>query len=117
MDDEIAEAYLLDAIVTLVDAKHAAQQLNDRVEAQRQVGFADQIFISKADLVSPQELEALQHRLKHMNPRAPQKVVHFVLDRHWSVLIAHCSEPRWKRRKPNSRAPSKPSKPIKDWLN
>jgi G3E family GTPase len=41
------------------------------------VGFADQIFISKADLVSPQELDALQHRLKHMNPRAPQKVVHF----------------------------------------
>ena len=77
MDDEIAESYLLDAIVTLVDAKHAAQQLNDRVEAQRQVGFADQIFISKADLVSPEELAALQHRLKHMNPRAPQRVVHF----------------------------------------
>ena len=77
MDDEIAEAYLLDAIVTLVDAKHAAQQLNDRVEAQRQVGFADQIFISKADLVGAEELDALQHRLKHMNPRAPQKVVHF----------------------------------------
>ena len=77
MDDEIAEAYLLDAIVTLVDAKHAAQQLNDRVEAQRQVGFADQIFISKADLVDAESLDALQHRLKHMNPRAPQRVVHF----------------------------------------
>ena len=77
MDDEIAESYLLDAIVTLVDAKHAAGQLNDRVEAQRQVGFADQIFISKADLVSAEELSALQHRLKHMNPRAPQRVVHF----------------------------------------
>ena len=77
MDDEIAESYLLDAIVTLVDAKHAAQQLNDRVEAQRQVGFADQIFISKSDLVSAEELDALQHRLKHMNPRAPQQVVHF----------------------------------------
>jgi G3E family GTPase len=77
MDDEIAETYLLDSILTLVDAKHAAQQLNDRQEARRQVGFADQIFISKADLVSPQDLDALQHRLKHMNPRAPQKVVHF----------------------------------------
>ena len=77
MDDEIAETFLLDSILTLVDAKHAAQQLNDRQEARRQVGFADQIFISKADLVSAQELEALQHRLKHMNPRAPQKVVHF----------------------------------------
>ena len=77
MDDEIAESFLLDSIITLVDAKHAAQQLNDRLEAQRQVGFADQIFISKADLVSEGELSALQHRLKHMNPRAPQRVVHF----------------------------------------
>ena len=77
MDDEIAETYLLDSILTLVDAKHAAQQLNDRQEARRQVGFADQIFISKSDLVSKDELEALMHRLKHMNPRAPQKAVHF----------------------------------------
>src|SRR3954462_4811037 len=77
MDDEIAETYLLDSILTLVDAKHAAQQLNDRQEARRQVGFADQIFISKTDLVAKDETEALMHRLKHMNPRAPQKPVHF----------------------------------------
>ena len=77
MDDEVAESFLLDSILTLVDAKHAAQQLNDRQEARRQVGFADQIFISKAELVSAEELAALQHRLKHMNPRAPQQVVHF----------------------------------------
>jgi G3E family GTPase len=77
MDEEIAETYLLDSILTLVDAKHAPQQLNDRQEARRQVGFADQIFISKTDLVEPAQVEALQHRLKHMNPRAPQKAVHF----------------------------------------
>jgi G3E family GTPase len=77
MDDEVAEQYLLDAIVTLVDAKHAAQQLNDRQEARRQVGFADQIFISKSDLVSADELSALTHRLKHMNPRAPIETAHF----------------------------------------
>ena len=77
MDDEIAESYLLDSILTLVDAKHAAQQLNDRQEARRQVGFADQIFISKADLVSEDSLQALEHRLKHMNPRAPMRRVHF----------------------------------------
>jgi G3E family GTPase len=77
MDDEIAESYLLDSILTLVDAKHATAQLNDRQEARRQVGFADQIFISKADLVSKDELDALMHRLKHMNPRAPQRAVHF----------------------------------------
>src|SRR5207253_9710593 len=63
MDDEIAESYLLDSILTLVDAKHAAQQLNDRQEARRQAGFADQIFISKADLVAGEEVDALVHRL------------------------------------------------------
>ena len=77
MDDEIAESYLLDSILTLVDAKHAPTQLNERQEARRQVGFADQIFISKSELVSKEALDALQHRLKHMNPRAPQHTVHF----------------------------------------
>jgi G3E family GTPase len=77
MDDEIAESYLLDSILTLVDAKHAETQLNDRQEARRQVGFADQIFISKTDLVAKEEVDALVHRLKHMNPRAPQQAVHF----------------------------------------
>ncbi|GMV45092.1 MAG: hypothetical protein AMXMBFR66_04900 [Pseudomonadota bacterium] len=77
MDDEIAETYLLDSILTLVDAKHAEAQLDARQEARRQVGFADQIFISKADLVAQDEVDALVHRLKHMNPRAPQRTVHF----------------------------------------
>src|SRR5215475_152345 len=77
MDDEIAESYLLDSILTLVDAKHAETQLDTRQEARRQVGFADQIFISKTDLVAQEEVQALIHRLKHMNPRAPQQAVHF----------------------------------------
>jgi G3E family GTPase len=77
MDDEIAESYLLDSILTLVDAKHAEGQLDSRQEARRQVGFADQIFISKSDLVEPGAVDALAHRIKHMNPRAPQRTVHF----------------------------------------
>jgi G3E family GTPase len=77
MDDEIAESYLLDSVLTLVDAKHAQGQLDTRQEARRQVGFADQIFISKSELVGKPELDALTHRLKHMNPRAPQQTVHF----------------------------------------
>ncbi|HEU4460919.1 MAG TPA: GTP-binding protein [Methylibium sp.] len=77
MDDEIAEGYLLDSILTLVDAKHAATQLDDRQEARRQVGFADQIFLSKTDLAAKDATDALIHRLKHMNPRAPIKPVHF----------------------------------------
>jgi G3E family GTPase len=77
MDDEIAESYLLDSVLTLVDAKHADGQLDARQEARRQVGFADQIFISKSELVDDAGFQALTHRLKHMNPRAPQRKVHF----------------------------------------
>jgi G3E family GTPase len=77
MDDEIAETYLLDSILTLVDAKHADAQLDTRQEARRQIGFADQIFISKTDIVDDEAVNALIHRIKHMNPRAPQRKVHF----------------------------------------
>ena len=77
MDEEIAESYLLDSILTLVDAKHAPQQLDDRQEARRQVGFADQLFVSKTDLVPAEQTDALIHRLKHMNPRAPIQAVNF----------------------------------------
>ena len=77
MDDEIAESYLLDSVLTLVDAKHAGSQLDTRQEARRQIGFADQIFISKSELVDEATLHALTHRIKHMNPRAPRRLVHF----------------------------------------
>ena len=77
MDEEVAESYLLDSILTLVDAKHAENQLDERQEARRQVGFADQIFISKTDLVPKEQADALIHRLRHMNPRAPLQAVHF----------------------------------------
>jgi G3E family GTPase len=77
LDADIATSYLLDAILTLVDAKHAALALNDRQEARRQVGFADHIFISKTDLVTKEERDALSRRLARMNLRATQKAVHF----------------------------------------
>jgi G3E family GTPase len=77
MHEAIAERYLLDSILTLVDAKHAERQLDERQEARRQVGFADRILISKAELVEPDEFEWLSRRLKRMNPRAQQRTVHF----------------------------------------
>jgi G3E family GTPase len=77
MDDQVVESYVLDAIVTLVDAKHAPEQLSQRQEARRQVGFADRIFISKADLVDAPSLDALKRRLNAMNPRAPVETAHF----------------------------------------
>ncbi|WP_454055708.1 CobW family GTP-binding protein [Cupriavidus sp. Marseille-Q8015] len=77
MDEEIASRYLLDAVITLVDAKHADLQLDKQEEAQRQVGFADAIFITKADLVEENAVAELRHRLLHMNPRAPIRTAHF----------------------------------------
>jgi len=76
-DEEIGNYYLLDSIITLVDAKHAPKQLDEFHEAQEQVGFADRILMSKTDLVSQEESESLSKRLKRMNPRAPIKKVHF----------------------------------------
>lgn len=71
MDDEVASSYLLDAVVTVVDARHAMQQLDEHEEAQRQVGFADKLLLSKTDLVDGGQVEALIARLKRINPRAP----------------------------------------------
>ena len=77
MDNEIADEFLLDAIITLVDAKHADHQLDEHEVVQRQVGFADRLFVTKADLVDEAAVDALRHRLLHMNPRAAIKVVNF----------------------------------------
>ena len=70
VDEDIMLAYRLDAIVTLVDAKHAPLQLDEHHEAQEQVGFADRILLTKTDLVTPAEVLALRQRLVRMNPRA-----------------------------------------------
>jgi len=77
IDEDVVANYHLDSIITLVDAKHATQQLNERQEVRRQVGFADQIFVSKADLVDGAALDALKVRLRKMNPRAPIEAAHF----------------------------------------
>ena len=71
MDEEVSLHYMLDAVITIVDARHGMQQLDAREEAQRQVGFADRILLSKTDLCSPEEVAQLTARLKRINPRAP----------------------------------------------
>ena len=70
VDEDISQRYLLDAIVTLVDAVHAPIQLDEHHEAQEQVGFADRILLTKTDLVPAEDLPALRRRLARMNPRA-----------------------------------------------
>ncbi|WP_296945558.1 GTP-binding protein [uncultured Massilia sp.] len=71
VDEEVGAHYLLDAVVTVVDARHAMDQLDRHEEAQRQVGFADKILLSKTDLVDAAAVEALKARLRRINPRAP----------------------------------------------
>lgn len=77
MDDSIAGAYQLDAVITVVDAQHGMQTLDSQAEARNQVGFADRILVSKTDLVNDEAYQALRSRLLKMNPRAPIKPVHF----------------------------------------
>lgn len=71
LDEVVARQYRLDAVVTVVDARHAMQQLDEHHEARAQVGFADCILLSKTDLVNNAERQALCDRLLAMNSRAP----------------------------------------------
>jgi len=75
IDDDVAGYYRLDGVITLVDAKHGHATLDAEPEAQNQVGFADRILLSKADLVDASEVDSLRARLVRMNPRAPIRVV------------------------------------------
>jgi G3E family GTPase len=77
MNLDVAREYLLDAVLTVVDALHAPQQLDTQRLAQDQVGFADRLLISKSDLVEERQLQALRERLRRLNPRAPQLDVQF----------------------------------------
>jgi len=77
MDDEIADYYRLDAVITVVDARHGMGTLDNQEESQRQIGFADRILVSKKDLVQEDEYQALRSRLLRINPRAPITPVHF----------------------------------------
>jgi G3E family GTPase len=71
VDEGVGAHYMLDAIITVVDARHAMAQLDEHEEAQRQVGFADKLLLSKTDLVTPQQVAELKARLARINPRAP----------------------------------------------
>ena len=77
IDEDISTRYLLDAVITVVDAKHAMQQLDSNDQAQEQVGFADRLLLSKTDLVDADHIEAVSQRLNRMNPRAAVQAVHF----------------------------------------
>lgn len=77
MDEAVAETYLLDGVITVVDGVHGQQTLDAQTEAQNQVGFADRILISKTDLIDEATQTGLRQRLMRMNPRAAIKAVNF----------------------------------------
>ena len=77
LDEQVSQRYLLDAVVTLVDAVHVMRQLDEHEQAQEQVGFADRLLLSKTDLVDCQQIETVSQRLRQINPRAPLSAVHF----------------------------------------
>ena len=66
VDEDMREQLLLDAVVTVVDAKHIWQHW-DAEEAQEQIAFADVILINKTDLVTKEQLEELENRIRGMN--------------------------------------------------
>ena len=70
IDEELRERYLLDGIITLVDAAHADIHLQQTI-AQAQIGFADRLLVSKRDLVDDATFDALCERLTRINRRAP----------------------------------------------
>ncbi|GLC45608.1 hypothetical protein PLESTB_001785100 [Pleodorina starrii] len=76
VDDDVQEHYHLDAIITIVDAKHLIQHLDDEKpegvenEAVEQLAFADRVLLNKTDLVTPEEKQEVIKRIKAINRTA-----------------------------------------------
>jgi G3E family GTPase len=67
VDDEMKAAMQVDAIVTLVDAKHIHLHLDSSPECKSQIAFADVILLNKTDLVTADDLTLLTQRIKRIN--------------------------------------------------
>jgi len=66
-DERLQEAFTLQGVVTVVDAKHIRGQLHDTEEAAEQIAFADLVLLNKTDLVTAQELDEIESDLRQIN--------------------------------------------------
>jgi G3E family GTPase len=70
LDDELKNQFQLDAIVTMVDAKHFEQHVDELNEPAEQVAFADLVLLNKTDLVDAAVLERIERRIRGINGTA-----------------------------------------------
>jgi G3E family GTPase len=70
-DPIVAERYMIDGVVTTVDAVNGAGTLGRQPEAVKQAAVADRLIVTKADLAEPDAVAALETRLAALNPGAP----------------------------------------------
>lgn len=90
---KLFDTYRLQGTVTVVDAVNGADTLQHHVEAQKQVGVADLLLISKTDLAEPAVLAELADTLRRLNPTAPQQLVHYGETQVSSILAMDHVEP------------------------
>lgn len=70
VDEMIRREFLLNAIVTVVDSKHIWPHIDSSTEAQEQIAFADLMLLNKTDLVTSEELDSLEERVRGINSTA-----------------------------------------------
>ena len=70
IDERIKSQFQLNGVVTVVDSKHIAQQIDHSTEAREQIAFADLVLLNKLDLISPEDLQELEYKIKNLNRAA-----------------------------------------------
>ncbi|MGC4027336.1 MAG: GTP-binding protein [Steroidobacteraceae bacterium] len=70
LDEDLSEQFVVDAVVTLVDARHFEQHLEEMEEPAIQVGFADVVILNKTDLVSDADLARIEQKIRGINGTA-----------------------------------------------
>ena len=70
VDEQLKEKLAVNGVVTLVDAKHILQHIDENGEAEEQIAFADVILLNKCDLATAEELDGLEKRIREVNALA-----------------------------------------------